>query len=56
MTRNLSVSSWKHPGIFRNDCTLTLENQALEESFKLDTANEEALTFLYSFENSDLKA
>lgn len=50
------MSSWKHPGIFRNNCTLTLENQAPEESLKLDTANEEAPTSLYSFENIDLKA
>ena len=56
MTRNLSVSNWKHSGLFRSDCTLTLENQAPEESFKLDTANEEAPTSLYSFENIDLKA
>lgn len=40
MSRTVSVSSWKHPGIFRSDCTLTLENQAREESFELDTVNE----------------
>lgn len=53
VTRNSNVSCWNHPGIRRNSCTLS---QAPEESFKLDTANEEALTSLYPFENIDLKA
>lgn len=56
MTGNLNVSSWRHPGISRNDCALTFENQASEQSFRLDTANEEAQKTWHSLENIDLKA